>query len=272
MSSHESQAYHEGVSPAENTSTYNSNNTFHVSPQTTGEAALSPAPLFSSPEPKSLGGTPVYNLSPVTTPGFPSPSPPHYQSPVSPFIPTPIASPSPRPTSQLVDAYQGIEVVPQNNEKMSAQIQQPVPEYTSYPAGEKGVHSPQVQQVHVPQQQQQQQQQPIVQQQGQYPTAWPIRALQQNNAVVDCPVCGVRQVTTTNFIIGNTTNAWAAVICIVACLGCIPYLFTGTKDVEHKCGNCGVTLATWHRSGRTEVHVPQGMQVPIQQQQQQQRQ
>jgi hypothetical protein len=266
------QAYHKGASPAENTYTNDSNASQQVSPEETGDrTSFAPAPLFSSaPEPKSLGGSPVqtHNISPASTPGFPSPSPHHQQIPASPFIPSPISSPAPqRPHSQFEDAYQGIEVVPQShsssypNEKMSAaQVQQPAPEYTTYPGGEKGIPSPQVQQVQMPQQQQQQQ--------GQFPTAWPIRALQSNNAVVDCPVCGVRSVTTTTFIVGNTTNAWAAIICLVACLGCIPYLFTGTKDVDHKCGNCGVVLATWHRSGRTEVHVPQ--QVPIQQPQQQQ--
>jgi hypothetical protein len=27
------------------------------------------------------------------------------------------------------------------------------------------------------------------------------------------------------------------------------------KDVQHKCGRGGVLLATWHRSGTTEVHI-----------------
>lgn len=26
------------------------------------------------------------------------------------------------------------------------------------------------------------------------------------------------------------------------------------KDVDHYCGKCGTMLATWHNSGRVEVH------------------
>jgi hypothetical protein len=66
-------------------------------------------------------------------------------------------------------------------------------------------------------------------------------------------------------------SGWAAAICCLFCLGCIPYLMNDAKDVEHKCGQvlisplklvvhvlsnaiqCGITLATWHRSGTTET-------------------
>jgi lipopolysaccharide-induced tumor necrosis factor-alpha factor len=32
-------------------------------------------------------------------------------------------------------------------------------------------------------------------------------------------------------------------------------MMNSLKDVQHKCGRCGVLLATWHRSGTTEVHI-----------------
>jgi len=50
------------------------------------------------------------------------------------------------------------------------------------------------------------------------------------------------------------SRAWAAVMCVLFCLGCIPYLMSSLMDVKHKCGHCGALLATWHRSGRTVVH------------------
>lgn len=56
-------------------------------------------------------------------------------------------------------------------------------------------------------------------------------------------------------IISASFSAWAAIICCWTCLGCIPYLINGLKDVTHNCGHCGVLVATWHRSGRTVVHV-----------------
>lgn len=74
-------------------------------------------------------------------------------------------------------------------------------------------------------------------------------------APVQCPSCGVRGSTATTFIAGNTTHAWAAGLCICLGVGCIPYLMSSMKDVEHRCSACGVHLATWHRSGRTDVHM-----------------
>lgn len=67
----------------------------------------------------------------------------------------------------------------------------------------------------------------------------------------------------------------ALLFCCVICLGCIPYVIAGLKDVHHKCSSvsspedlvgpfkrtrmltrtqCNTALATYHRSGRTEVH------------------
>ncbi|KAH7038600.1 LITAF-like zinc ribbon domain-containing protein [Macrophomina phaseolina] len=116
-------------------------------------------------------------------------------------------------------------------------------------------------QYYAQQQQQQQQQQhpgmPPQQPSGgqQFRNATAIPNLSRSPAPVDCPACGARSMTTTTYITGNTTHAWAFGVCICLCLGCIPYLISGTKDVQHKCGKCGVLLATWHRSGSTEVHM-----------------
>jgi hypothetical protein len=98
---------------------------------------------------------------------------------------------------------------------------------------------------------------PPQQQQGGtvYQNATPIASLGRGPAPADCPACGQRSMTSVGFESGNTTHAWAAALCCFACLGCIPYAMSSTKDVTHKCGRCGVLLATWHRSGSTEVHI-----------------
>ncbi|KAL3422057.1 Cell death-inducing p53-target protein 1-like protein [Phlyctema vagabunda] len=129
---------------------------------------------------------------------------------------------------------------------------------------------------HYPDQQQQQQQQPQyvheheAQSQSQkqqalpnnsngtatqFQTASPLHALQKAPSPVDCPVCGTRNMTRTEYASGGTTHLSAFLCCICICLGCIPYLVSGLKDVEHRCGNpaCGALLAIWHRSGHTAV-------------------
>ncbi|KAK0119984.1 hypothetical protein ONS95_011405 [Cadophora gregata] len=88
---------------------------------------------------------------------------------------------------------------------------------------------------------------------GKYQMATPLASLQQGPAPVDCPVCGVREMTRTEFVSGGTTHLSALLCCCCLCLGCIPYLASWFKDCEHKCGSCGALLAVWHRSGRTEV-------------------
>ncbi|KAL5343037.1 LITAF-like zinc ribbon domain-containing protein [Aspergillus crustosus] len=110
-----------------------------------------------------------------------------------------------------------------------------------------------------PQPQQRPQQQPIIQQPGQYPTAVPLHALQRTSQVVDCPVCGQREMTRTEGVTGKTTHGWAGVLCFCACLGCIPYLAAAFKDINHMCGRCGHLLATYHNSGHVEVHKEQGI-------------
>ncbi|EON64813.1 hypothetical protein W97_04047 [Coniosporium apollinis CBS 100218] len=88
-----------------------------------------------------------------------------------------------------------------------------------------------------------------------YQNATPIASLGRSAAPADCPACGQRSMTQTSYEVGNSTHAWALGLCCCLCLGCIPYLMNSLKDVQHKCGKCGVLLATWHRSGTTEVHI-----------------
>ncbi|KAH8732147.1 LITAF-like zinc ribbon domain-containing protein [Phaeosphaeriaceae sp. PMI808] len=88
-----------------------------------------------------------------------------------------------------------------------------------------------------------------------YQAATPIASLGRGPSPADCPACGQRAMTNVAFETGNTTHAWAAGFCFLCCLGCIPYAVSSLKDVQHKCGRCGVLLATWHRSGTTEVHI-----------------
>ncbi|MCJ1312948.1 hypothetical protein MMC25_006624 [Agyrium rufum] len=89
-----------------------------------------------------------------------------------------------------------------------------------------------------------------------YQNATPLDKLGEQPAPVDCPTCGVRQLTRTEYHSGNTTLAWAAgLFCICCPAGAIPFCMDNTKDVDHFCGNEGTKLATWHRSGRTEVFV-----------------
>ncbi|KAJ5121295.1 LPS-induced tumor necrosis factor alpha factor [Penicillium bovifimosum] len=86
-----------------------------------------------------------------------------------------------------------------------------------------------------------------------YATAVPLHAVQSAATPVDCPICGVREMTKVVPVSGGTTHGWAAVLCFCCCLGCIPYLMSSLKDVEHSCGHCGAKLATWHNSGRVQV-------------------
>ncbi|KAJ5312808.1 LPS-induced tumor necrosis factor alpha factor [Penicillium antarcticum] len=86
-----------------------------------------------------------------------------------------------------------------------------------------------------------------------YATAVPLHGVQSAPCPVDCPVCGEREMTRINPISGGTTHGWAAILCFCCCLGCIPYLMSSLKDVEHSCGKCNAKLAVWHNSGRVQV-------------------
>jgi len=101
-------------------------------------------------------------------------------------------------------------------------------------------------------------QQPVQMQQTttqQYQIAVPLASLNQGSAPVDCPACHQRAMTNISHEVGGTTHAWAALLCFFLLLGCIPYMMTEMKDVAHRCSKCGALLATWHRSGRTIVHL-----------------
>ncbi|MDI1486220.1 MAG: hypothetical protein OHK93_005446 [Ramalina farinacea] len=126
--------------------------------------------------------------------------------------------------------------VPTGNEKHEYQINQA------------GMQSPQ------PQPLQHQGSQPLQQgqynagaQQKGYQTATPLQALNRSPAPVDCPCCHARALTVTKPSTGNMTHIWGFICFITVCCCCIPYLIDATKDVEHKCGHCGVMLAVWHR-------------------------
>ncbi|KAJ5133072.1 LPS-induced tumor necrosis factor alpha factor [Penicillium atrosanguineum] len=86
-----------------------------------------------------------------------------------------------------------------------------------------------------------------------YTTATPLHALLSVPCPVDCPCCGKREMTRIEAVSGTTTHGWAAVLCCCCCLGCIPYLMSSLKDVNHYCGQCSAKLATWHNSRRVEV-------------------
>ncbi|KAE9368135.1 hypothetical protein N431DRAFT_429332 [Stipitochalara longipes BDJ] len=124
------------------------------------------------------------------------------------------------------------------------------PHYGAEQPGMQPIQEKQYQQQAIPQQQQMPQQ-PLPQ--NNFASATPLVSLQQGPAPVDCPMCRVRQMTRVEFVSGGTTHLVALLCCLGLCCGCIPYLTTWFKDVEHKCGNCGALLAVWHRSGRTEV-------------------
>ncbi|APA15553.1 predicted protein [Sclerotinia sclerotiorum 1980 UF-70] len=81
----------------------------------------------------------------------------------------------------------------------------------------------------------------------------PLTTLQKESRLVRCPRCGVLEYTQVEWVSGGTADISALICCFCFCLPCIPYLMTSFKDVHHKCGNCGVLLAIWKRSGNTEV-------------------
>ncbi|KAI9141490.1 LITAF-like zinc ribbon domain-containing protein [Paraphysoderma sedebokerense] len=84
----------------------------------------------------------------------------------------------------------------------------------------------------------------------------PIQALNRGPAPVDCPMCGIRGMTTISFETGSATHLWAFGACFCFGLGCLPYFINNAKDVVHKCNHCGTALAIWHRNGgNTELLV-----------------
>ena len=88
----------------------------------------------------------------------------------------------------------------------------------------------------------------------QYKTATPLQALGQSPAPVDCPVCAGRHMTRIDYAVGGTTWVWAAAVCCLCSLGCIPFFINGCKNIKHHCGGCGALLATYHRNSPVELH------------------
>jgi len=81
------------------------------------------------------------------------------------------------------------------------------------------------------------------------------RSLTKFPALVDCKICGNRSITTIRRVIGNANHATGiAVFFFSGVLFWIPYLIDCLKDVNHQCSHCGVLIATWHKTGRTEVY------------------
>ncbi|KAL4754347.1 LITAF-like zinc ribbon domain-containing protein [Aspergillus terricola var. indicus] len=165
-------------------------------------------------------------------------APPGY-GPPDPVHPAPVAQQGSQPPHQPTE----------HNPEIQAQAMPPQPYATGYPAGQ----SNPAPQMYPPQTY------PPAQPQSQYPTAFPLHALQRTPQVVDCPACSQREMTRTEAVNGNSTHAWAAVLCCCACIGCIPYFVAAFKNVDHHCGKCGQLLATYHGSGHVVVH-PQGEQ------------
>lgn len=84
----------------------------------------------------------------------------------------------------------------------------------------------------------------------------PIGTLNIGPGRVCCPACGVVGLTAISYQSGEATHLWAAVLCFLLCLGCIPYMVETWKDVVHRCSTCGAMLATWHKNGGIQVHMP----------------
>ena len=82
-----------------------------------------------------------------------------------------------------------------------------------------------------------------------------LESLSDAPAPAQCTACGVTAPTHIEYEDGTGTYCLAAVMCLCCCLGCIPLLSNGFKDVKHYCTGCGAHLATFHRGGgQTEVH------------------
>jgi lipopolysaccharide-induced tumor necrosis factor-alpha factor len=106
------------------------------------------------------------------------------------------------------------------------------------------------------------------QQQQQDSQVIPIGLLDQNPGFIKCPECGESHLTNTTRVIGGTNqlsyfqppffwrwtdiygSMWALLATLVAACF-VPYMMNSLKNVEHRCSNCDVHLATWYRSSGT---------------------
>lgn len=175
-----------------------------ISPQTTGITSHNPTPI--SPQITGITNTSTSNTQPLQPlPNLPPPQINHQQP-----------QEKIKPEAQ---AYQGIEVVGPNQNTMASQ--QIPPQQEGFTNEKPATPSPLPSQYHTPP--------PQGQGQGQYPpqehyapqgppqaninqgknhyaTALPIRSLQSGPSPVDCPVCGVREVTRVEHHSGMTTQ------------------------------------------------------------------
>ncbi|KAF2673560.1 hypothetical protein BT63DRAFT_451611 [Microthyrium microscopicum] len=187
--------------------------------------------------------------------------PPAYVTEVGPGTPQPMAQ-QPQYPPQMQHPQMQPQGYPQGQQPMYAQ--QPM---QGHPTGAPMMHPQQQYQQPMMQQQQQpqmayqqphmMQQQPVMMQPqtSVFQSAVPIQTLSESSAPIDCPSCKQRGMTNTSRVSGDCTHLWALGFCLVLLMPCIPYLIDGFKDVVHKCGKCGVTVATWKKSGGTTVHV-----------------
>jgi hypothetical protein len=170
-----------------------------VSPQSTGLAASNPSII--SPQITGVT-TPAPAYTPTSAPHPSAESPEVHQQPQTETH----TYPETKPEAQ---AYQGIEVVspsynmdPNTNPHINPTPNpNPNPNPNGFYDDSKATHPP-------PQQGQYPQGAIPPQQQGrnQYATAMPLRSLQSGPCPVDCPVCGVREVTAVEYVSGSTAQ------------------------------------------------------------------
>jgi len=86
--------------------------------------------------------------------------------------------------------------------------------------------------------------------------AIPISLLGRYQAPVECPACSRRTVTVVKHKNGKGTHTWAGILFVTTFIGgVVPYTMDYFKNVQHRCGRCGVVLATNHFGSGTEAHV-----------------
>ncbi|KAF5701629.1 litaf zinc finger [Fusarium mundagurra] len=94
----------------------------------------------------------------------------------------------------------------------------------------------------------------------------PLDKLKRWSARVVCPSCEVGAMTIRREKSGNVTHLTAVAIFISTIgfwLAWAPYVISGLKNVYHHCGNCGLFLAEYHRSGYTEVFARRGVRTGV---------
>lgn len=83
------------------------------------------------------------------------------------------------------------------------------------------------------------------------PAAVPVCMLRGYPAMVDCPYCGRRALTSIEHKAGLVTFAVCVGMCLVPALqlGCclLPFCVDTMQDVEHRCGACGRMVSTYER-------------------------